>query len=136
MLAPFLTDQQRQIIERPIDGRVFLHGPAGSGKTTAGVARLLHLLAAGVDARSILLLVPQRTLAAPYYAALRRPTIDAGGQVTVFTIGSLAGPGRQMAGSVVLLEGQVCAAAGSTGCHPSTVLSRRRIRTRSNRCLA
>ncbi|HUW15412.1 MAG TPA: DEAD/DEAH box helicase family protein, partial [Anaerolineae bacterium] len=85
-----LSDQQRALIERPIDGRVFLHGPAGSGKTTAGVARLLHLLAAGVDARSILLLVPQRTLAAPYYAALRRPTIDAGGQVTIFTIGGLA----------------------------------------------
>ena len=61
MLAPFLTDQQRRLIDRPIDGRVFLRGPAGSGKTTAGVARLLHLLASGVAARSILLLVPQHT---------------------------------------------------------------------------
>jgi hypothetical protein len=78
------------LIERPIEGRLFLEGPAGSGKTTVGVGRLLYLLRSGVPARSILIIVPQRTLATPYHDALRRPTVDAGGQVAVFTIGGLA----------------------------------------------
>ncbi|MGD1992960.1 MAG: hypothetical protein PVI59_07185 [Anaerolineae bacterium] len=89
-MAFVLTDPQRNIVERPAQGRLFLEGPAGSGKTTAGVARLLHLLDQGVPGGSILLVVPQRTLAVPYYDALRRPTIDAGGQVDIFTIGGLA----------------------------------------------
>ena len=34
--------------------------------------------------------MPQRTLATPYLQALRRPTVDAGGRVTVSTVGGLA----------------------------------------------
>jgi hypothetical protein len=86
----FLSDPQRALIGRPVERKVFLEGPAGTGKTTAGIERLLHLLAAGVPARSILVLVPQRTLATPYYEALRRPTVRPGGHVTVFTVGGLA----------------------------------------------
>lgn len=67
-----------------------MEGPAGTGKTTAGVGRLLHLLDSGVPAGSILVIVPQRTLAAPYYDALRRSTVRAGGQVTILTVGGLA----------------------------------------------
>ena len=85
-----LTDQQLALINRPIENKIFLEGPAGTGKTTAGVGRLLHLLDSRVRARSILVLVPQRTLAAPYYEALRRPTVRAGGQVTISTVGGLA----------------------------------------------
>ena len=85
-----LSYHQIALIEHPIERKLFLHGPAGTGKTTAGVGRLLHLLKSGVPARSILVLVPQRTLATPYYDALRRPTVGAGGQVTIFTLGGLA----------------------------------------------
>jgi hypothetical protein len=85
-----LTDQQLALIKHPIESKVFLEGPAGTGKTTAGVGRLLHLLDSRVRARSILVLVPQRTLATPYYEALRRPTVRAGGQVTISTVGGLA----------------------------------------------
>jgi hypothetical protein len=84
------SGQQRALVERPIAGRVFLEGPAGAGKTTAGVARLLHLLDAGVPGGSILVVVPQRTLGSPYYEALRRSTVRAGGQVTILTVGGLA----------------------------------------------
>ena len=84
------SDDQLAIVHRPVSGLVFLEGPAGAGKTTAGVLRMLHLLREGVAGRSILIVVPQRTLATPYYAALRRPTVDAGGQVTITTIGGLA----------------------------------------------
>ena len=85
-----LSDSQLALIQAPVECKIFLDGPAGAGKTTAGVGRLLHLLDSGVPARSILTLAPQRTLAAPYTDALRRPTVRAGGQVTVFTVGGLA----------------------------------------------
>ncbi len=84
------TDHQRSLIERSIERKLFLEGPAGAGKTTAGVARLLHLIEAGVPADAILVIVPQRTLASPYYEALRRATVRAGGEVTVSTVGGLA----------------------------------------------
>lgn len=89
-MLPLLSEEQRNLVEHALDTTIFLEGPAGCGKTTAGVAWLLCLLKAGVPARSILVLVPQRTLAAPYVEALRRPSVDAGGQVTVYTIGGLA----------------------------------------------
>ena len=85
-----LSDHQRALIERPIESRLFLKGPAGTGKTTTAVGRLLHLLNSGVPAGSILVIVPQRTLASPYYDALRQSSVRAGGQVTVLTVGGLA----------------------------------------------
>ena len=73
-----------------MDRRVFLEGPAGAGKTSAAVARLMHLLESGVPGQSVLLLVPQRTLAGPYEAALRAPGAAAGGVVQALTVGGLA----------------------------------------------
>ena len=87
---PTLSEQQRALVEQPIESKIFLAGPAGSGKTSTGVARLLRLLDLGVPARSILLIVPQRTLATPYHDALRRPTVRPGGQATIVTVGGLA----------------------------------------------
>jgi hypothetical protein len=84
------SDQQLTVIERPIESKIFLAGRSGTGKTTAGVARLLRLLDLGVPARFTLLVVPQRTLATPYHEALDRPTVGPGGQVTIVTIGGLA----------------------------------------------
>nr|NIV31401.1 hypothetical protein [Anaerolineae bacterium] len=49
---------------------VFLSGPPGCGKTTLGVRRLQYLLTQGIPGEQILVLVPQRTLASPYYEAL------------------------------------------------------------------
>lgn len=85
-----LTQAQLALITVPLDQRLFLEGPAGTGKTTVGVERLLHLMAHGVRADSILLLVPQRTLATPYYQVLNTPGVVAGGIVSVLTVGSLA----------------------------------------------
>lgn len=69
---------------------VFLEGPAGTGKTTAAVQRLLRLLKDGVRGGSILVLVPQRTLATPYTIALRRTRLRAGGVPSILTAGGLA----------------------------------------------
>ena len=69
---------------------MFLSGPPGSGKTTLAVRRLLYLLEQGVPAEQILVLVPQRTLATPYYHAIHSVAAPPGGVVDVATIGGLA----------------------------------------------
>ncbi|NPV08711.1 MAG: AAA family ATPase [Anaerolineae bacterium] len=105
VLAPItLTEDQAAIAEAR--GALFLQGPAGSGKTTAAVARLCHLLHSGVRADTILVLTPQRTLAEPYHRCLRHPDLPPGGMVTVSTLGGLA---RQ---SVELFWPLVAAEAG------------------------
>ncbi|MEN8173246.1 MAG: UvrD-helicase domain-containing protein, partial [Chloroflexota bacterium] len=85
-----LTTEQIKVIEQPLLGKTFLHGPAGTGKTSTGVERLIHLLQAGIPGDEILVIVPQRTLAEPYFSALRSPEIDAGSLVSILTIGGLA----------------------------------------------
>jgi hypothetical protein len=85
-----LTSSQLEVVRAPLAIRAFLHGVAGTGKTTVGVGRLHHLLDSGVAAGSILVLVPQRTLAEPYYEALRRRVGVAGSVVTVATLSGLA----------------------------------------------
>ena len=85
-----LTPSQLALIESPLDTKTYLHGPAMTGKTTVGVERVHYLLESGIPAGSILLLVPQRTLAEPYRKALYSPDLPAGGLVTTLTIGGLA----------------------------------------------
>jgi len=85
-----LTDPQLDIINADLDNRIFLEGPAGCGKSTTGVERMLALMEMGVPGNKILVLVPQRTLATPYYQALSTPGVVAGGMITVSTIGGLA----------------------------------------------
>ena len=85
-----LTPRQLDVAHAPPARRIFAEGVAGTGKTTAAVARLRHLLDAGVPADQLLIVTPQRTLAQPYDEALRAPDLIAGGMVTVATIGGLA----------------------------------------------
>lgn len=81
---------QHQIIESPLDLRLFVAGRAGTGKTTAGVERMRRLLSQGVRADSILMLTPQRTMHEPYLDLLYSPERGAGGDATSATIGGLA----------------------------------------------
>ena len=85
-----LSDYQLMLIERSVESKILLEGPAGTGKTTTGAGRLPYLLSAGVLAGSILVIVPQRTPTALYYEALRRPEPAARGQVPILTTGGLA----------------------------------------------
>jgi len=85
-----LTEAQSAVATLPLDRRAFLEGPAGTGKTRAGVARVRHLLQSGVPGDQILVILPQRTLAGPYTEMLRHPSTPAGGEVTVLTMGGLA----------------------------------------------
>jgi hypothetical protein len=49
----------------------------------------VHLLDSSIPAEEILILVPQRTLALPYYDALRQPGFPAGGTSNIVTLGGL-----------------------------------------------
>ena len=85
-----LTDSQLSVIEAPIPSRLFLSGPAGTGKTTTSVERLNFLLNHGVPADQIMILTPQRTLQDPYLNIIHSPEMIAGGDATPATIGGLA----------------------------------------------
>jgi hypothetical protein len=69
---------------------IFLSGPAGAGKTSLAVQRLRYLSEQGIPAEQILILVPQRTLATPYYRALHSAATPPGGLIDVATVGGLA----------------------------------------------
>ncbi|MGB7873123.1 MAG: hypothetical protein WBL25_01980 [Anaerolineales bacterium] len=81
---------QRKIARAPLEAKVFLSGPTGSGKTTTGVERMEYLLKQGIRADSLLILTPQRTLQDPYLASLHGPETAPGGEVTLATVGGLA----------------------------------------------
>ena len=85
-----LSESQLNVVGQPLGGSLFLEGPAGTGKSTAGAARLAHLLDEAVPGSAILVLVPQRTLGFPYYEVLNQPDLTAGGPVSVMTLGGLA----------------------------------------------
>ena len=78
------------MVDAPLENKLWLEGIAGSGKTSSGIARLLRLLEQGLPAETILLFLPQRSLAQPYREALRGNPGYGGGQLAVHTIGSLS----------------------------------------------
>jgi hypothetical protein len=84
-----LTSEQDTVLH-PVSKPMFLEGLAGSGKTTAAVQRVLSLIQSGIPAESILILVPQRTLAFPYEHALKSADLPAGGFPTIVTMDGLA----------------------------------------------
>lgn len=88
--TPSLSLLQQQVIESPLDIKLFVRGKAGTGKTTTGVERMRYLLNQGIPADSILMITPQRTLQEPYLELLYSPERSAGGEVTSATIGGLA----------------------------------------------
>jgi DNA helicase IV len=63
-----INSKQQKAIHLPSTAKIFLEGPAGSGKTTVGIERMLNLMANGVPGNSILVIVPQRILGVPYQA--------------------------------------------------------------------
>ena len=84
-----LTPIQQSIIQAPFS-TIHLSGPNDCGKTTVGTLRLLGLIERGASPDSILVLVPQRTLAKPYTDLLLSPSFPSGGQPTILTFGGLA----------------------------------------------
>jgi superfamily I DNA/RNA helicase len=85
-----INSKQQKAIHLPSTAKIFLEGPAGSGKTTVGIERMLNLMANGVPGNSILVIVPQRILGVPYQEAMNTPGVVAGGMVEIVTISGLA----------------------------------------------
>ncbi|HEY59081.1 MAG TPA: hypothetical protein G4N92_00095 [Anaerolineae bacterium] len=81
---------QNNVIKAPVQSKIFLQGPFGSGKTTAGIARLNHLIQNGVPAQNILVFVPQRTLAEPFFRYVRSQAFPPGVIPTITTYNGLA----------------------------------------------
>ena len=71
-------------------GTLFLHGPAGSGKTTALRSRLLRLLQAGEPAYTLLMLVAELPQRGDVLAGLHSADIGAYSDLQVITYPSLA----------------------------------------------
>lgn len=85
-----LSDQQRSVLQLAGRAKVFLSGPAGSGKSTATQYALQEMLRSAIPADSILVLTPQRSLAQPYREIARSADFPAGGALSVVTMGGLA----------------------------------------------
>ncbi len=83
-------DINASLVTQSLHSKLFLAGPPGGGKTALAVERLRWLIGRGMPATSILVLTPQRTLATPYYTALRDPALGPAGQVDVITLDGLA----------------------------------------------
>lgn len=84
-----LTSNQQNILNAPLKGSMLLTGPAGSGKTTAAALRLQHMVEDGIPGESILVLVPQRSLAEFYYNQAHSPDFPPGGQPSILTFNGL-----------------------------------------------
>lgn len=75
--------------EPTLTQKIFLEGPAGSGKTTYATDYLRRLLAAGIAPDRILILVPQVTLGRPYELAVHNSPV-AGSRVDILTVAGIA----------------------------------------------
>lgn len=81
---------QQEIIEFPPRGFLVVKGPAGTGKTTASVERLVRLCGSIDDPDSILILTPQRSLAKPYWKAINTSKFPYAAPHSMMTLGGLA----------------------------------------------
>jgi hypothetical protein len=85
-----LSKRQKEIIVNSNNKKIFLSGPVGSGKTTVGLSWIKHLIDSGANADSILVMVPQRSLATKYYDLVSDPQFPKGSTPTIVTFGGLA----------------------------------------------
>ena len=53
-----LTEAQKNIVEAPLTGRVFIEGIPGAGKTTVGCARVRRMLSAQRAGKRTLVFTP------------------------------------------------------------------------------
>ena len=85
-----LTKAQKKLLDGSQARKVFLHGLAGTGKTTAGTLWLKNLLQDGIPGHQVLVYTPQRALALPYQRTLRESTPISHSLITTLTLGGLA----------------------------------------------
>lgn len=84
------TNAQLEVISSRKSKRVFLCGNYGTGKTTTGLGRVNYLIDQKVAPQNILILVPQRALAIPYYHHFANGNSAFLRDIPILTIGGLA----------------------------------------------
>jgi hypothetical protein len=84
-----LTQSQLDALDLPLERGLFLDGLAGSGKTTVALRHLRKLLERHPH-DSMLIWVPQRTLASRYFDVLHGAEGPGSGQVSILTLGGLS----------------------------------------------
>ncbi|MSP12205.1 MAG: hypothetical protein EXR62_04515 [Chloroflexi bacterium] len=86
-----LTTEQKNISHLPFrSAPLWIEGDAGTGKSTALIEHLRYLLSAGVEAYSILVLLPDRVARHRYRRDLSRLVSGPQGEVELHTYSSLA----------------------------------------------
>lgn len=89
-MSSSFSSQQQEIVDFPEKGVLVVTGQAGTGKTTAAVERLKRICSKITDPDTILILAPQRSLADPYWQAIRSPGFLTLAPHSIMTIGGLA----------------------------------------------
>lgn len=90
MLRTDLSKDQESVLVHAGRSKIFLRGSAGCGKTTVGLSWLESCLKSKISADKILILVPQRSLAMPYYEYIHSNRFSPGAIPTILTFGGLA----------------------------------------------
>lgn len=85
-----LSSEQLSAVTAPLEGKILLTGSAGCGKTTAGAFRLRYLAEQGIPGDSILILVPQRSIATVYYEQAQKLDFPSNTVPSILTFGGLA----------------------------------------------
>lgn len=85
-----LITEQVAVVTSALSGSLLLNGEAGTGKSTAGAHRLRYLVEQGIPGDSILVLVPQRSLAAPYSSQIQALDFPSSSMPSILTFGGLA----------------------------------------------
>lgn len=81
---------QKQLIESPFKDSLYVSGPAGSGKTTAGVEYFRRAVLSGIPAGDFIILTPQRSLAKPYRDLTSSVEFPSNSLPSILTLGGLA----------------------------------------------
>jgi hypothetical protein len=89
-MSLLLSSLQQEIADFPEKGFLVVTGQAGTGKTAASVERLQQLCSTIEDPDTILILAPQRSLANPYWQAIRSPEFLFPAPHAIMTVGGLA----------------------------------------------
>ncbi|HOA21829.1 MAG TPA: hypothetical protein PKL82_05015 [Anaerolineaceae bacterium] len=84
-----LTPEQEALIDFPLENCVFVHGSAGTGKTTAALHRLIRILTERPD-EVILILLPQRVMGSGLRQGLEKTQAYNPGRVMLTTMNSIA----------------------------------------------
>lgn len=85
-----MTAEQLSVATSPLSGSLLINGDAGTGKSTAGAYRLRYLVEQSIPGDSILVLVPQRSLASPYFSQIQSIDFPSSSMPSILTFGGLA----------------------------------------------